>query len=172
MIDKLNALLAPALMERVVLVLNHVLASAPEASARLLPHQGRLLQVTLDNWPRLLPPPPLVAFRVTPAGLVEWAPDEAQADLRVRVDAANPAALALGMLTGVQPALEIEGDAQLAADIDWLVKNLRWDIAADLDRLIGPGPAHEIVRLGTWFAKGLRAAFERATAMASSMRSR
>lgn len=172
MIDKLNALLAPALMERVVLAVNHVLSSEPEAASRLVAHQGKLLRVLLDNWPGLLPVPPVLAFRVTPAGLVEWVSEDSVADLRIRLDASNPAALALRLAAGEQPVVEIEGDAQLAADIDWLLKNLRWDVAADLERLFGPGPAHELYRLGSWFAKGLRAAMARATAMAGPLRSR
>ncbi len=175
MIDKLNALLAPALMERLTLVVNHVLASEPQASARLLPHSGRLLLLELQNWPRLLPPPPRMAFRVTPAGLFEWAADASAADapdLLVRVDAANPAALVLGVLSGAQPSLAIEGDAQLAGDVDWLLKNLRWDVEADLERLFGPAAAHELHRLGSWLAQGLRTAMAGASAMAGRMRSR
>ncbi|WP_395701118.1 hypothetical protein [Aquabacterium sp.] len=175
MIDKLNALLAPALMERLTLVVNHVLASEPQASARLLPHSGRLLLLDLQNWPRLLPPAPRMAFRITPAGLFEWAADAAPAeapDLLVRVDAANPAGLVLGILSGAQPPVAIEGDAQLAGDVDWLLKNLRWDVEADLDRLFGPAVAHELHRLGAWFAQGLRAAIAGATAIAGRMRSR
>lgn len=172
MIDKLNALLAPALMERAALALNHVLSSEPEAAARLVAHKGKLVRVQLDNWPGLLPVPPLLGFRVTPAGLVEWVGEDITADLRVRVDAANPAALALRLAAGEQPSVEIDGDAQLAADIDWLLKNLRWDVEADLERLFGPGAAHELHRLGSWFAKGLRAAMARATAMAGPLRAR
>lgn len=172
MIDKLNALLAPALMERLTLVVNHVLSGEPAAVARLMPHQGRLLRLVLQNWPRLLPAPPALAFRITPAGLVEWAADDSGADLLVRVDAGNPAALGLRLLAGEPPAFEIEGDAQLATDVDWLLKNLRWDVAADLERLFGPAAAHELHRLGSWFAKGLRAAIERATALAGQLRAR
>jgi ubiquinone biosynthesis protein UbiJ len=172
MIDKLNALLAPALMERAVLAINHVLSSEPQASERLASHKGKLLRVMLDNWPGLLPPPPLLGFRVTPAGMVEWVSEDMAADLRVRIDAGNPAALALRLAAGEQPAVEIEGDAQLATDVDWLMKNLRWDAEADLERLFGAGPAHELYRLGSWFAKGLRAAIARATAMAGPLRAR
>ena len=87
MLPNLNALLAPALMERLVLVVNHVLLREPVAVARLLPHQGRVMRLELLNLPRLLapnPPPPL-AFIVTPAGGVEWCREPVDADLRVRV---------------------------------------------------------------------------------------
>lgn len=172
MLHNLNALLAPALMERLVLVVNHVLSREPQALARLLPHQGRVLRLELLQLPRLLQPAPPLAFRVTPAGLVEWCREPVEADLRVRLDAANPAALALQMVGGSMPALDIEGDAQLAADVDWLLKNLRWDVADDLQRLFGPVAAQEIHRLGALLARGLGAALQGAAVVAGRMRSR
>jgi ubiquinone biosynthesis protein UbiJ len=54
--------------------------------------------------------------------------------------------------------VEVQGDAELAADVSWLVANLRWDIEDDLERAFGPAPAHEIVRIGTLFGQGLRSA--------------
>lgn len=170
MFDKLNALLAPAVMERLTLALNHVIAAEPEAVSRLLPHQGRLLRVTLVDWPKLLPPAPVLAFRVTPAGLLEWVAEPGEADLQLRVLAGQPAALALRMLGGELPAVEIEGDAQFASAVDWLMKHLRWDAAADLERVIGPAAAHEVVRAGGWLFKGMRRAVEGFVAMAGRMR--
>lgn len=166
MLQNLNALMAPALMERLVLVVNHVLAAEPLAVQRLLPHRGRVLRLDLLALPRLLPAPPALAFLITPAGLVEWCTEPVSADLRVRVDAANPAALAFKALTGEMPALVVEGDAQLAADVDWLIKNLRWDVADDLHRLFGPSVAHELHRLGSGLARALRAAIGGASALA------
>lgn len=158
MLHNLNALLAPALMDRLVLVVNHVLSSEPAAVQRLMPHRGRVLRLDLMQLPRLLPAPPPLAFTITPAGLVEWCREPVDADLRVRLDAANPAALALQALSGQMPALAIEGDAQLAGDVDWLLKNLRWDVADDLERLFGPAVAHELHRLGAWLAQAMRGA--------------
>lgn len=172
MLHSLNALLAPALMERLTLVVNHVLAGEPQAQQRLLPHSGRTLRLALVGWPRLLPPPPALAFRVTPAGLVEWCADAGDADLLVRIDAGNPAALALRAVGGELPPVEIEGDAQLATDVDWLLKNLRWDVAADLEQLFGPGPAHELYRLGAALARSLRAALQGAGQLAGRWRAR
>lgn len=175
MIQQLHALLAPAVMERLVLLVNHVLSAEPQAVARLQPHAGRRLQLDLQNWPRLLPPAPVLAFGITPAGLLEWQPEAAAAAgeapaLHVRLDAGNPASLALGMLAGETPAFTIEGDGQLASDVDWLLKNLRWDLAADLERLFGPAVAHELQGLGHWLAGGLRAALAGAGALAGRMR--
>ena len=176
MLQNLNALLAPALMDRLVLVVNHVMAAEPQAVARMLPHQGRVLRLELHQLPRLLPAPPPLAFRVTPAGLVEWCRDPVDADLRVRLDAANPAALALQALAGTMPPVVIEGDANLAADVDWLLKNLRWDVADDLQRLFGPTVAHELHRLGASLAravgKAMQGARQGAGAAADRMRNR
>jgi ubiquinone biosynthesis protein UbiJ len=151
MLQNLNALLAPALMDRLVLVVNHVMAAEPQAVARMLPHQGRVLRLDLLQLPRLLPAPPPLAFRITPAGLVEWCRDPVDADLRVRLDAPNPAALALQALGGQLPPVVIEGDA-----------NLRWDVADDLQRLFGPTVAHELHRLGSGLARALRTALHSA----------
>jgi ubiquinone biosynthesis protein UbiJ len=87
--------------------------------------------------------PPLNLL-ITPAGLLEWEPAEAltaPADLQVRVRLDNPLAVGLAALKGQWPAMQVEGDAALAADVNWLAQNLRWDVADDLHRLFGPGPA-------------------------------
>ncbi|HYE71023.1 MAG TPA: hypothetical protein VD932_05810 [Aquabacterium sp.] len=168
MMNALHALLAPALMERLVLLVNHVVSAEPVAVERLRPHAGRVLRVELDGWPRALPSPPALAFRITPAGLAEWCAEApAEADLRLTLDASNPAALALQALAGQQPAIAIEGDAQFAADVDWLTKNLRWDVAAELEPLVGPAAAHEIARFGSLLVRGLRQALQGAGAAAS-----
>lgn len=160
MLHTLNELLEPALMERLVLLLNHVLRAEAAATARLRPHAGRHLGVSLQGWPSPLPPPPALAFRITPAGLLEWAGSAAQGepDLRVSLDASNPAMLLLRLAAGERPRLEVQGDAALAADIDWLAVNLRWDLAGDLERLFGPMVGGMLARFGTALASALRGA--------------
>ena len=163
MLHNLGALLEPAVMERVTLALNHVLAAEPVATGRLRPHAGRLVSVRLAGWPALLPPPPQLRWQVTPAGLLEWqGPSAATAgaapDLSLEVDAANPALLVARALAGEQPAVQVEGDAQLAGDVNWLMQNLRWDAGADLERLFGPVVAQQLVRLGSALAGGVRGA--------------
>lgn len=175
MFEQINVLLAPALMERLVLVVNHVLSREPQAIERLRPHAGRVMRLQPERLPRLLPPAPLLAFRITPAGLVEWCRDEADAgvaDLHVRLDASNPAALALQMASGQPPDLQIEGDARFATDVDWLSKNLRWDVADDLQRLFGPGVAQQVHALGRGLARALRTAMQGAAIVTGRMRSR
>jgi len=158
MFEAFQALVAPAAMERLTLVLNHVIASEPAAVQRLVPHAGRCIGLHLEHWPGLLPPPPPLAFRITPAGLLEWCGAQAPADpdLYVAIDAANPALLALRWAAGEAPAMDIRGDAAFAADVHWLADNLRWDAEADLERVFGPAVAHQLARFGGGLASALR----------------
>lgn len=161
MLEALNALIAPAAMERLTLVINHVLGSEAVATQRLRAHAGRCIGLQLRQWPAVLPAPPTLAFRITPAGLVEWLPEGAAApDLHVGLDASNPAALAFRFLAGEPPPMEIQGDAALAGDVHWLADNLRWDVAADLERLFGPAVARELSRFGGALMQALRRAVQ------------
>jgi len=173
MLHSLNAMLTPALMERVVLVVNHVLGAEPAATQRLQVHAERTVQLQMHGWPAFLPAPPLLAFKVTPAGMLEWCGAElapAAADLCVRVDASNPLLLMARAMAGDKPAVEIDGDAQLAGDVNWLLQNLRWDVAADMDRLFGPTLAYPLHRLGSALARALRAALQGASGMTQRVR--
>lgn len=168
MLNALQSLFAPAAMGRVTLVVNHVLAAEPVATERLRPHSGRRIELRPQAWPALLPPLPALAFVITPAGLLEWA-GAAEAptpsDLTVRFDAANPALLLASALTGETPAVDIDGDAQLATDVNWLMQNLRWDVESDLERVLGPAAAHQVYRLGAALARAVRAALQGAAAL-------
>jgi ubiquinone biosynthesis protein UbiJ len=158
MLDALQALIAPAAMQRLTLLLNHVLASERVATERLARHVGRCIALQLRNWPPLLPAPQGLAFRVTPAGLLEWCGDAplAQPDLHLSIDAGNPALLGLQWVAGERPKMEIQGDAAFAADVQWLADNLRWDIAHDLEGVFGPVVAREVARFGQMVAETLR----------------
>ena len=156
-----NTFLASVLaggVDKVVLVANHVVAAETQARDRLRPHAGRFITLHLDRWPAALPALPLLRFLVTPAGLFERcdAAPEGAADLVVRVDASNPAALAAGWAAGRRPRIDIDGDAQFAADLNWLLDNLRWDIEDDLARIVGPAPARQLGRAGAALQGGVR----------------
>ena len=82
------------------------------------------------------------------------------------------AGVVFGRSDGALPPLEIDGDALLAADINWLAGNLRWDIAGDLERAFGPAVAHELQRVGSRFTQGLGALLHSAGDLAARWRSR
>ena len=171
MLQSLSALLAPAIAERLTLVINHVLSAESVATERLKPHAGRSLALVVTGWPALLPPPPVLAWRVTPAGMLEWCgPEPLPApDLALRLHAANPALLLARMLAGEVPAVQIDGDAQLAGDVNWLLLNLRWDVAADLERIFPPLVAQQIHRFGSVLATALRNALSLASRGAAGL---
>ncbi len=178
LLDSFQALVAPAALERLTLVINHVLAGETAATQRLMPHSGRLIRLELDGWPAPLPRPPLLRWRVTPAGLLEWtgvsetAPPEPEgaANLTLRLDASNPAALLMRGVMGSPPQVQIDGDAQLAGDVNWLMQNLRWDVAADLHRVFGPGIAQQVHQVGRALASGMRAAMNTAKDVSDRLR--
>ena len=93
-------------------------------------------------------------------------------DLAVQVDASNPALLLARLLGGEAPAVQIDGDAQLAGDVNWLLLNLRWDVAADLERLFGPVVAQQLHQVGRTLAAGMRTAIRTAAEIAERLRSR
>jgi len=160
MFHSLNLLLGSAVIERATLLANHVLGSEAIAMQRLRAHAGRCIQLHFNGWPAVLPPLPTTAFRVTPAGLVEWCGADVlpEADLRVTIDASNPALAMAQALTGERPKVDVAGDAAFAADLNWLFDNLRWDVQDDLARLVGQAPAREIARLAGAIKAGMREA--------------
>jgi ubiquinone biosynthesis protein UbiJ len=162
MLHTLQQMFAPAVLERLTLLVNHVLAGETVATQRLLPHAGKVVQLELTAWPSLLPPPPELAWRITPAGLLEWCGSDpvGGAELRLCLAAANPALMAAQLLAGVRPAVDVAGDAQLAGDVNWLMQNLRWDPAADLERIFPPPMAQALHRVGIALAGGLKVAVQ------------
>ena len=134
--------------QRVVLFLNHVLMQEREAMERLVRQKGRTARVQWRNFS--------MALVVTPAGLFNLAPEGAIPDLQLEVTDTNPLALAQSALRGDKPAIRIEGDVQLAAEINWLVDNVSWDVEEDLARIVGDVPAHTVANLGRTVASAVR----------------
>ena len=160
MFEAMKALAERSAMERVVLLLNHVISAEPQAMERLRAHAARTLRIELEDWPAILPAPAPIGFRITPPGLVEWieSPGVAPPDLRVAVDAANPALAFARFVAGERPEVRVEGDAAFASDVNWLIENLRWDVEDDLARLVGNVPARELARFGKAIAQAMREA--------------
>jgi len=136
------------LQNRVVLFLNHVLGQEAQAQDRLRRQKGKCLRVQWGDFHLTLAP--------TPAGLLERIDPATVPDLAVTVSQTSPLALAQTVLAGDKPAVDIRGDVQLAAEVAWLVDNLRWDLEEDLSRLVGDGPAHALARMGRTVVTALR----------------
>ncbi|KJS73923.1 MAG: hypothetical protein JM57_04460 [Comamonadaceae bacterium BICA1-1] len=125
------------LHNRLLLLLNHVLQQEPQAMERLRRQQGKTVQAQWGPF----------AFKVqaTPAGLLTLAAAEGAPDLRIHLTEQSPLALAQSALSGAKPALEIQGDVQLAAEVAWLFDHVRWDAEEDLSRLLGDAAAHRLL---------------------------
>ncbi len=137
--------------QRVVLFLNHVLMHEPAACERLKRQKGRQVQVCWRDQ--------VFQCTFTPAGLVEFiTPDVGgkAADLVLRVNEPSPFELAKTVLQGDKPAIRIEGDVQLAAEVNWLIDHVRWDPEEDLARLMGDAAAHNLAQTGQRAVDALR----------------
>jgi ubiquinone biosynthesis protein UbiJ len=63
-------------------------------------------------------------------------------DLTLTLTEESPFSLAQAALRGEKPPVRIAGDVQLAAEVQWLVDHVRWDLEEDLARVFGDAPAH------------------------------
>lgn len=133
---------------RVVLLLNHVLQQEAEAQARLKRQAGRVVEA---HWRQFS-----MRLQATPAGLLDLAPPAAQPDLTLTVAEDSPFSLAQAALRGEKPAVRIAGDVQLAAEVQWLVDHVRWDLEEDLSRVFGDAPAHAMGEVLRRMAAALR----------------
>ena len=52
--------------------------------------------------------------------------------------------------------VRVEGDVQLAAEVNWLADHVRWDFEEDLARLLGDVPAHLLAQGARTLLRGLR----------------
>jgi ubiquinone biosynthesis protein UbiJ len=133
---------------RIVLVLNHVLMQEPQAMERLARQKGRCVLVQWQQW----------TFRVTmtPAGLFDIAEPHTPPDLTLVVTDASPLAIAQALMQGAKPNVRVEGDVQLAAEVNWLIDHVRWDIEEDLSHILGDAPAHGLLRVARSLAQALQ----------------
>lgn len=133
---------------RIVLMANHVLMQETEARARLTRQSGRVVEAKWRSFD--------MRIAVTPAGLLDVAAPGKSPDLTLTLTEESPLGLAQSALRGDKPHVRIVGDVQFAAEINWLVENVRWDLEEDLSRIIGDAPAHALGEAGRKLTQGLR----------------
>jgi ubiquinone biosynthesis protein UbiJ len=133
---------------RLVLLLNHVLMQEPQAMERLRRQGGRIVEA---RW-RIFS----MRLVATPAGLLDLASPVAAPDLTLTITEDSPWALTQAALRGEKPPVRIEGDVQFAAEVNWLVDHVRWDLEEDLSRIVGDVPAHAIGQAASAMAQALR----------------
>jgi ubiquinone biosynthesis protein UbiJ len=136
------------LQDKLVLLLNHVIGQEPAATERLRRQQGQCVQVSWREY--------RLQWRITPAGLLERADPHQEADLHLHISQDQPLALLQTLAKGDKPAMRIDGDVMLAADINWLVDHVRWDMEEDLSKVFGDATAHHMANMFKRIATVLR----------------
>jgi len=133
---------------RIVLLLNHILQQEPEARARLARQKGRIVRI---QWHSLA-----LGLIATPVGLLDLAPSDVEADLNLCLTESSAWTLLQQLMRGDKPVVRVEGDVQLAAEVNWLADHVRWDIEEDLAKLLGDVPAHLLAQGARTLLRGLR----------------
>ena len=114
--------------------LNHLLRAEPWARERLAPFAGEALELAA-------PPLPPLRFMIQPEGTV--AAGGAQPSLVIKVSPSVLAGLARGEEHALR-AVDVSGNARLAAEVMLLARHLRWDFEEDLAQLLGDVAAHRL----------------------------
>lgn len=141
------------MQNRVVLFLNHVLMAEPVAQERLRRQNGKAVRVQWGEFNLTLVP--------TAAGLLERPAGSVMPELTMTLTQQSPIALAQSVLAGDKPGVDIQGDVQLAAEVAWLVDNVRWDVEEDLSRVVGDAVAHTLVRVAKAAVQGVKGFVDR-----------
>lgn len=138
------AWLRDAVLEKTLLLANHVLRSEPQACERLKTHSGQAVQLDALGWTLLV--------RVSPAGLLERAADSDAAVLKLRTEWPGSTPFPFS-----PPAWQVDGNAAMASTFAWLAEHVRWDVEADLARIMGPSAAFRLARAGVSLRDALAA---------------
>lgn len=134
----MQALPAPLLA-----AVNHLLGQAAWARQKLAPFAGHAARIKM--------PPFEAAFLIGADGCISAPAEEAELEVSISLPAATPL-LALQGKDVVMRAARIEGSAEFAEALGFVIRNLRWDAEEDVSRLVGDIAAHRIVKGGKEFA--------------------
>lgn len=124
--------------------LNHLLAGESWARARLKPFAGRHGRIEAGPFG--------IGFVVEGDGLLKATAVQA-ADVSITL----PDDAALRFVTdrtNLLGAAHLSGNAEFAEALGFVLRNLRWDVEADLARVVGDVPARRLVTHGRAFVEG------------------
>lgn len=125
-----------ALPAPLIAAINHLLGQASWAREKLAPFAGHSARITL--------PPFEAAFLVGDDGCISAPSPAAELEVSISLPAATPL-LALQGKDAVMRSARIEGSAEFAEALGFVIRNLRWDAEEDLSRVVGDIAAHRIV---------------------------
>ncbi len=142
---------------RIVLLLNHVLMQEPQATERLERQKDRVIALQWRTY--------CFKLLITPAGLFDLAAPDAIPELVLTLVDGSLLALAQSVVRGEKPTVRVEGDVQLASDVNWLTEHVRWNAEDDLARILGDVPAHALTLVARTLSQGLRSFLAQARAV-------
>ena len=116
--------------------INHLLGQASWAREKLLPFAGHAALIKL--------PPFEAAFLIGDDGCLSAPLPDAELEVSISLPAATPL-LALQGKDAVMRAARIEGSAEFAEALGFVIRNLRWDAEEDLSKIVGDIAAHRMV---------------------------
>ncbi len=123
--------------------LNHMLAAQSWARDRLRPHAGDAVRLELGAI--------VIELAIDDQGLFTAAADSVPTVTIAVPLSALPALMARDPQARRQ--IGVSGNVGLAADLEYLFVHLRWDVEADISRVVGDIAAHRIVRAGEAVAR-------------------
>jgi ubiquinone biosynthesis accessory factor UbiJ len=123
-------------------VLNRLLAAEDWARQRLSPFAGETLELRA-------PPLPTLRLQILEGGTVQAG--GAEPGLTMTLKPELLVALARGEEHAMR-AVDVQGNARLAAEVLVLARHLRWDLEEDLSRLFGDVVAHRLAGAARAFA--------------------
>ena len=127
--------------------INHLLAGEDWARQQLSPFVGQTAR--LEFGALALP------LAISADGLFVAAGRDAPADVTISLPADAPLR-ALTDRESLFTAARLAGSAQLAENLGFVFRNLRWDVEADLSRVVGDIAAHRLVAVGSRVASWQR----------------
>lgn len=119
-----------------IAALNHLLEPAPWARERLMAYAGSVVSLQAGTI--------VIMFTITETGRASGAADAPAPAVTIMVPLQSlPAMLSSG--NKALPAdVRIEGSAELADAVGFVLRNLRWEAEEDLSRVIGDIPARRV----------------------------
>lgn len=132
--------------------LDHLLAAAPWARARLTPFAGHRARIVLPPWQ--------LEFRIAADGTLESLGDSA-----IEVEIVLPAGAPLAALQGreaMMRGVRVSGSAEFAEALSFVLRNLDWNAEEDLSRFVGDIAAHRLAQAARSIVSAQKDAVQRA----------
>lgn len=121
-------------------VLNHLLRQNGWAVAQLQPFAGKAVRISI--------PPFSSTLLIKPTG--EFAPALHETAVDAEIGLTPGSALrALFDPASTAASATLTGDTELGTAVGKILRQLRWDAEADLSRIVGDIPAHELAKAAT-----------------------